>query len=164
MLKKNQKLLSPLTFFLLFEFVRRADHLHFLPAISTYNTVLMGKTLFNLSWQRALLYRNQPINLQKKSTDWFLFDRDLCHERVKGKNRDIRTKFLTCLKETLTHFIPVIHFYAPWKLPSKPLVFWFFQGGYGNVTWPEMGEYNNRKLLYLRLSGIYLFSFKYFLI
>ena len=47
MLKKNQELLSPFTFFLLFEFVRRADHLHFLPSISTYNTVLMGKTLFN---------------------------------------------------------------------------------------------------------------------
>ena len=32
---------------------------------------------------KSLSYRNQSIDLQSKSMDWFLFDRDLHHERVK---------------------------------------------------------------------------------
>ena len=30
-----------------------------------------------LTW-KSLSYRNQSIDLQRKSMDWFLFDRDLC--------------------------------------------------------------------------------------
>ena len=33
--------------------------------------------------RRSLSYRNQSIDLQSKSMDWFLQDRDLRHERVK---------------------------------------------------------------------------------
>ena len=36
-----------------------------------------------LSWQRWIPYRNQSIDLQNKSIDWFLYDRDLRHERLK---------------------------------------------------------------------------------
>ena len=36
-----------------------------------------------LSWRRSLSYRKQSIDLQSKSMDWFLYDRDLRHERVK---------------------------------------------------------------------------------
>ena len=35
------------------------------------------------SWRSYLSYRNQSIDLLCKSTDWFLYDRDLRHERVK---------------------------------------------------------------------------------
>ena len=35
-----------------------------------------------LSWQRSLSYRNQSIDLHCKSMDWFLYDRDLRHERI----------------------------------------------------------------------------------
>ena len=38
--------------------------------------------LLTLSWPRSLSYRNQSIDLQSKSVDWFLYDRDLSHERV----------------------------------------------------------------------------------
>ena len=38
-----------------------------------------------LSWRRPLSYRNQSIDLQSKSMDWFLYDRDLRHERVKSQ-------------------------------------------------------------------------------
>ena len=31
----------------------------------------------------SLLHRNQSIDLQSKTMDWFLYDRDLRHERVK---------------------------------------------------------------------------------
>ena len=37
-----------------------------------------------LSWCRSLSYRNQSINLQKKSMSWFLYDGQLRHERVKA--------------------------------------------------------------------------------
>ena len=30
----------------------------------------------------SLLYRNQSIDLQSKSMDWFLYDRNLSQERV----------------------------------------------------------------------------------
>ena len=35
-----------------------------------------------LSFRRSLSYRNQSIDLQSKSMDWFLYDSDLRHERV----------------------------------------------------------------------------------
>ena len=37
----------------------------------------------NPSWWRSISYRNQSIDLQSKSMDWFLYDADLRHERVK---------------------------------------------------------------------------------
>ena len=40
--------------------------------------------VLTLSWRGSLSYRNQPIDLQNKSVDWFPFDRDFCHERVEG--------------------------------------------------------------------------------
>ena len=42
--------------------------------------------ILTLSWRGPLLYRNQSIDLQSKSMDWFLYDNDLRHERVKIKN------------------------------------------------------------------------------
>ena len=35
-----------------------------------------------LSWRRSLLYRNQSTDLQSKSMDRFLYDRNFRHERV----------------------------------------------------------------------------------
>ena len=34
------------------------------------------------SWRRSLLYKNQSNDLQNKSMDWFLFDKNLHHEGV----------------------------------------------------------------------------------
>ena len=36
-----------------------------------------------LSWRRPLPYRNQSIDLLRKSMDWFLYDNGLRHERVR---------------------------------------------------------------------------------
>ena len=36
-----------------------------------------------LSWRRSLSCRNQSIDLESKSMDWFPYDRDLRQERVK---------------------------------------------------------------------------------
>ena len=35
-----------------------------------------------LLWRRSISFRNQSIGLHSKSVDWFLYDRDLCQERV----------------------------------------------------------------------------------
>ena len=37
-----------------------------------------------LAWRRSLSYKNQSIDLLSKSLDWFLYNRDLRHEKVKG--------------------------------------------------------------------------------
>ena len=42
-------------------------------------------TLLTLKWRRSLSYRNQSIDLQSRSKDWFLYDNSLRHKRVKGK-------------------------------------------------------------------------------
>ena len=39
-----------------------------------------------LLWWRSLSYRNQSIDLQNKSIYWFLYDRDLRHERINVTN------------------------------------------------------------------------------
>ena len=45
---------------------------------------LFSVEALTLSWRRSLSYRNQSIHLLCKSMDWFLYDRDLCHEIVKA--------------------------------------------------------------------------------
>ena len=43
--------------------------------------------LLTLSCQRYLLHRNQFSNFHSKSMDWFLYDRDLRHLRVKNTSK-----------------------------------------------------------------------------
>ena len=43
--------------------------------------ILQSSEMLTLSWRRPLSYRNQPIDLQRKSMDWFLYDNGLRHER-----------------------------------------------------------------------------------
>ena len=40
------------------------------------------KSILTLSRRRPLSYRNQSMDLQNKSMDWFLYDNGLRHERV----------------------------------------------------------------------------------
>ena len=68
-----------------------------LPPISTSNYLRMYQIKFvikhwkngsnmiclTLSWRRPPSYRNQSNELQSKSIDYFLYDRDLRHVRVK---------------------------------------------------------------------------------
>ena len=76
-----------------------------------YNQVKPSKVL-TPSWRRSLSYRNQSIDFQSKSMNWFLYDRDLCHERVKRLHfnfllLDICSKklILSCFKlKKITYF------------------------------------------------------------
>ena len=51
--------------------------------ISQKGTRESGKTTLNAFMTKALLNRNQFIDLLCKSIDWFLYDRKLRYERVK---------------------------------------------------------------------------------
>ena len=52
----------------------------------------------------VLSYRNQSIDLQGKSIDWFLYDGGLRHERELNYEPKI-------IPIKLTHFIPIFHFF-----------------------------------------------------
>ena len=39
--------------------------------------------MLTLSWRRSSSYRNQSIDLQSKSMDWFLYDNGPLHESIK---------------------------------------------------------------------------------
>ena len=44
--------------------------------------IRMMRNLLTLSWQKPLSYRNKFVDLLYNSMVWFLYDRDLRHERV----------------------------------------------------------------------------------
>ena len=69
----------------LFKFVGTVISLfHKLPLCDLDKEVSSFREYMDLtpSCRSPLSYRNQSINLQSKLMDWFLYDRDLRHERV----------------------------------------------------------------------------------
>ena len=86
------------------EYVGPNNFLHFFPILT-------------LSRRRPLSYRNQSIDLLRKSMDWFLYDNGLHNERVKQQNFVyvlLSVENITLLV-TLTHFRPMFYFCFPWK-------------------------------------------------
>ena len=61
---------------------------------------------------RSVSYRNQSIDLQSKSMDWFLYGKGLRHERVNLLS---------------THFKSMFHLYIPWKRCTKTILKLEFQ-------------------------------------
>ena len=49
----------------------------------------MSNLILTLSWQRSVSYRNQSIDLQSKSIDWFLYNKDLRHKRVERVSKKL---------------------------------------------------------------------------
>ena len=65
------------------------------------------KQVFNaltFSWRRSLWYRNQSINLLRKSIDWFLYHGDLLHGNLTTNAHIIETSQLIYIKIKLTDF------------------------------------------------------------
>ena len=52
------------------------------------------KPILTLLWRRPLLYRKQSIGFQSESMDWFLYNRELRHERVKEETHSELCDFL----------------------------------------------------------------------
>ena len=46
--------------------------------------IALERVYLTLSWRRSLSYRNQSIDLQGKSMDWFIHDNGFRHKRVKA--------------------------------------------------------------------------------
>ena len=72
-----------------------------------------SSTQLTLSWRRPLSYRNQSIDLQSKSMDWFLYDNGPRHERVKRANSfntfkdDVKKHYLTWIIHNVYMWIRV---------------------------------------------------------
>ena len=64
------------------------DILNFIEPL-LYPTTYEYSVLLTLSLWRPLSYGNQCIDLQSKLMDWFLYDNELGHERVKV-NADLK--------------------------------------------------------------------------
>ena len=64
-----------------------------------------------LSWRRPLSYRNQSIDLGSEPMDWFLYDNDLRHERLKLKLRLNLTMYLfpICLQYSSGKIISILY-------------------------------------------------------
>ena len=81
-----------------------------------------------LSWRRPILYRNQSIDLLRKSVDWFLYDIGLRHGKVKEEwwIHDWQKEFER--KDLALHF----HFLFEntWRLFAQKKLFYhsFFDG------------------------------------
>ena len=58
--------------------------IHLVAAFAVFGQIFISKhPNSTLSLRKTLSYRNQSIDLQCKSIDWFLYDRNLRHKRVK---------------------------------------------------------------------------------
>ena len=66
-------------------------------SILLYFSLYFTRFNWTLSWRRSLPQRNQSIGLLCKSMDWFLYDKDIRHERVKAGN-EVEELLLTFLK------------------------------------------------------------------
>ena len=73
-----------------------------------------------LSWQRSLSYRNQSIDLLCKSIGWFLYDRDLRHEKVSK-----------CFKKSTISFNIWLTIIFPCQNSVKPFLKWL--SGFDNL-------------------------------
>ena len=62
-----------------------------------------------LSYGRPLSYRNQSIDLHSKSMDWFLYDKDLRHERVNIADANfIELVLCNSLRLLLIHYASLV--------------------------------------------------------
>ena len=77
---------------------RKTNTQNFISFVSRWKLIFL-----TLSWRRPLSYRNQSIDLQSKSVDWFLYDNGLRHERVKATFRTflIQIKFTRSSQKAL---------------------------------------------------------------
>ena len=96
-----------------------------------------------LSRRTSLLYRNLSIDLQSKSKDWFLSDRDLRHERVNYWSRVIMDSPLV----QFFRFSPIVPFQQTLQLLSRNLSFSLSSGKSEAVT-----RGNSMRQLFLNVS------------
>ena len=88
----------------------------------TIKIILCLWVTLTLPWQRPLSYRNQSIDLLRKSLDWFLYDNGLRHERVKYINPfQPSAPFLYLLKTSENFWCSVFRVYKNGSLGDNIL-------------------------------------------
>ena len=76
-----------------------------------------------VSWRRPLSYRNQFIDVLRKSMDWFLYDSGLCHGRVNCRAQQNLPISVTYTRGLLGPFqTPVMEIFTKIVNNSKPSV------------------------------------------
>ena len=71
---------------------------------------LSSSMFLTLSWRRPLSYRNQSIDLQSKSMDWFLYDNGPRHESVNNVSLELQPICPLNVNITLIYFIDLWQF------------------------------------------------------
>ena len=67
-------------------------------SINTSRWIYTSNKTFALTWRRSLSYRNQSIDLLRRSMGWFLYDRDLRHELRRSSSIILQNSALTSCK------------------------------------------------------------------
>ena len=115
----------------------------------------ISKLVSNINFHEAGPYNieTSPLICSVNKLDWFLYNRDLPHERVKYKllsffrielqklfNTFIYVwLFFTLCMEGWTHYGPVLLIYTTENI-RKPKCFLMFSGGIDQQHWAVMGE------------------------
>ena len=64
-------------------FIKESVYLYPFRRLPVARRTFILATSLILSWRRSLSYRYQSNDLQRKSMNWFLYDKDIRHERTK---------------------------------------------------------------------------------
>ena len=67
-------------------------------SINTSRWIYTSNKTFALTWRRSLSYRNQSIDLLRRSMGWFLYDRVLRHELRRSSSIILQNSALTSCK------------------------------------------------------------------
>ena len=78
--------------------------------INTSRWIYTSSKTFALTWRRSLSYRNQSIDLLRRSMGWFLYDRDLRHELRRPSSIILQNSVLRAVKQNLP-FVFCFFFY-----------------------------------------------------
>ena len=76
----------------------------FLTLYKYLNGMYYSEAYLTLSWRKSLSYKNQSNDLLSKSVDWFLYDRDFRHSRVKRSSVFAKKLHERCLPAGLFSF------------------------------------------------------------
>ena len=113
--------------------------------------------------RRPLSYRNQSIDLLCKSMDWFLYDNDLRHERVKGSfiSQNIYvfvTTFWYCRKNDLISEIRQTSKFMTSQRGLQAIAIHILPNisqskGNQTIKFGQLIEYNKRDMFFKKLCG-----------
>ena len=83
------------------------------------NLAAITARFLTLSRRKSLLHRNQFIDLQCKPMDWFLYHKDLRHERVNVSHTILWILYVMRRDKTWDNYLESNHLFQFLKLPRS---------------------------------------------